>query len=339
MRMGSRYKMQQKVAKISKVLGITNLFYILNRNRKKIVCFHNIIPDEYFGDYLYLDFSTKESSFKKQIEIIKQKFDVGLDIYDNNQLTITFDDGYLNQYSIASKIMDKKNIKGYFFYAANLLEKQNTLYIDKIQYWITHVPYGIYENDKFGIRLEINNPEDRRIQWKKINNLIENKESMNKIHDLLDEMYPFNSIKIKEEFYNLRFNPITKANLTMMKNKGHKIGAHSASHEILSNLSKQQLEEDINMCVSLLSDIYNTKTFCYPYGSEKEVSEVVINLIQSKGFDKALSFINYLPNNKKFNNYFIPRMAIPDTDDEYVIEFVLSGAKYFLQNGKLLPKF
>lgn len=339
MRVGSKYLIQVIIAKISKITGITKLFYKLNKNRKKIIAYHNIIPDEFYNNYVNLICSTKESNFTRQLEIIKENFNVGLDFYNNNEVTLTFDDGYLNQYKIASKILDSKDIKGYFFLASNLLEKEDMLLIDKIQYWIDYVPCGIYVNKELNINEELNDLESRQSNWIKVNNLIHNNTSMKKICDILNDIYPFDKIKINNQFYNLRFTPITKANLEEMKRNGHKIGAHSASHQILSQMSKEEINHEIDTCYNMLGTVYNTKTFCYPYGGEEEVSSEVINIVKSRGFENAISFQDYLSNNKEFSNYFIPRITIPDTYDKDVIEFVLSGVKYFIKYRRLFPKF
>lgn len=330
--------MKYTIIKFSKYTKITNLFYKLNKNRKIIIGYHNVIPDIYFDSSTNLDFSMKESSFKKQLEIINKKFDVGLDIYNTNEITLSFDDGYLNQYSIASKILDSYKMKGYFFYCANLIDEQDILLIDKIQYWIDYADKKIYNSEKYSIQLNLLNLKERRKSLDKITRLIDEKIDMQDICDELNKIFEFNNINLDKEFYNLRFTPIEIHNLETMKKMGHKIGAHSASHNILSNLSNDQLDNDISKCKEVLNNgVYNTKTFCYPFGSKKEVSDKVIEKVKSKGFDNALSFVNDV-SKTDYNKYFIPRMTLPDTDDEDYIEFILSGVYYFIRNARLFPK-
>jgi peptidoglycan/xylan/chitin deacetylase (PgdA/CDA1 family) len=329
--------LKKSIIKISKYTGITNIFYKLNKNRKIIIAYHNVIPDEYFNKNINLDFSIKESELEKQIQLIKKRCQVGLNIYDNNQVTITFDDGYLNQYSIASKILDKHNLKGYFFYCANLLE-QDTLLIDKIQYWIDYVKPGIYTNDKYNIKLEITDNQSRRKEYHKINKLIKEGIPLKQIHELLNNMCRFEDIKIEKEFYKLRFTPIKKEQLQQMKLKGHKIGAHSSSHNILSKLTPKQLDKDIQKCRELLDQgTYNTDTFCYPFGGIQDISESVKEKIKEKGFVSALAFTNEVSQGK-YGQYFIPRMTLPMEGNEDLIDFVLSGLYHFFRTGKLLPK-
>ncbi|MDY3959735.1 polysaccharide deacetylase family protein [Romboutsia timonensis] len=339
--MGSRIKniIKYITIKTSKVTGVTNLFYKLNKDRKIILAYHNVIPDKYFNDYIHLDYSIRESQFRKHLDVIKRRFNVGVDLYNTKEITITFDDGYKNQYSIASKILDEYNMNGYFFYVADLLEEKDILSIDKIQYWLDHVCPGKYENKKYNLVLDIEDTTSRRNQWIKIQTLIDNKVSFDEICDILNDMYRFEDININKKFYDLRFTPIKKYELNDMKENGHKIGAHSSSHNILSNMKKDDLNKDIDKCKDLLNKgIYNTKTFCYPFGGVEDVSEEVMNTVKEKGFSNAMSFMNTKLNNREYGQFFMPRMTLPNTYDEDYIDFILSGTYYFLRNRRLLPK-
>lgn len=329
----------KKIAKISKYTGFTSICYFLNRNRKRTVAYHNIIPDKYFDNTLHLDYSMKESNFKKQIELIKSKFDINLDINDTKSLTLTFDDGYSNQCKIASRIMDKENVKGYFFCVANLINDNEILTMDKLQYWFSYVPLGVYKSKELNLEFNISTNEGRREEWKKVSDALKNGVSIKEAEEYLNDLYGFKDINMDEKFYRLRFYSIEKYELEDMKKKGHKIGAHSANHIRLSDLKQDELEEDIKICGDMLKNkIYNTKVFCYPYGSIEDISEVVINQVKNNGFESAFAYSNLpLNNGKEYNQYFIPRIFLPDTDDKDLIDFVLSGAKHFITFRKLLP--
>ncbi len=95
----------------------------------------------------------------------------------------------------------------------------------------------------------------------------------------------------------------------------------------------------IYRCKILLNKgIYNTKTFCYPFGGVEDVSEEAMNIVKLKGFSNGISFMNTKLKNREYNPFFIPRMTLPNTDYEDYIDFMLSGAHYFLKNGRLFPK-
>lgn len=330
----------KKIAKISKYTGFTALCYFLNRNRKRTIAYHNVIPDKYWDNSVHLAHSMKESSFRKQIEIIKDRFDIDLDIENSKTITLTFDDGYLNQCSIASKILDEHGVNGYFFCVADLINYDKTLDMDMLQYWISYVPFGIYEISEINLSLVINYDEDRAVEWQKISDKLNEGVTSKAMKKYLEQCYLFSEIKsIDNIAYNLRFSGIDYKNLDLMKEKGHKIGAHSARHMRLSKLNDNELKEDINICKENLGKLYNTDIFCYPYGSIEDISEKVIELISINGFTKAFAYSNSPLKYYGYNKYFIPRMFIPDTDDKYLIDFILSGAKHFISFRELLPNF
>lgn len=331
----------KKIARISKYTGFTSLCYFLNRNRKKTIAYHNVIPDELWDDSLHLDHSMKESSFKKQVEVIKKRFKVDLDIDNSKTLTITFDDGYLNQFTIASKILDDNNIKAYFFCVDDLINNKKTLDMDVLQFWVSYVPYGKYLISKINLELNINSEADRELCWKKISDKLDEGIKLIDMVVFLNESYQLNEIinsdTYNKEMYKLRFSSIDIENIQAMKNKGNLIGAHSAKHLRLSTLNKEALEEDIRICADNIDKLYNTKVFCYPYGSVQDISNKVIDVVKGNGFEKAFAYSNGALKGYKYNEYFIPRIFLPDSDDEDLIEFVLSGAKHLIAFKKLLP--
>ncbi len=326
-----------RVSKICNKIGFNKFCYFLNRNRKRVIAYHNIIPDKYFDNSLHLEYSTKESNFRKHIEIMKKNFNIGLNYMNPSEITLTFDDGYLNQYTVASKILNENDIKGYFFCAADLILGDSMLSADKISYWISYVPNGHYNLKKYNICINIIKDEDRKIQWRKVLDLVNNGEDLEDIALEMDRLYKFSDISVNMDFYDLRFNPIRKELLDRMKECGHKIGAHSACHKPLSSLSKELLTIDIQKCKSMIGTYYNTKVFCYPFGSIKEVNNEVIKEVKSNGFESAFSFTFY-KEGKYYDKFFMPRIELPNTNNEYIIDFILSGAMELIKYKRLLPK-
>jgi peptidoglycan/xylan/chitin deacetylase (PgdA/CDA1 family) len=336
-------KMWKGLSKLSKILGFTNICYKLNKNRKRVIAYHNVIPDRYFDNAVHLAHSIKESDFKKQLDIISRKFSFGLNIDDTAEVTLTFDDGYLNQYAIAQRIMIERGIKGYFFCAGDLLNGKSTLQIDKSQYWFSYVPKGIYDINLASeiMQIHISDKEGRWTAMKEVLSLARKKVSMEQIEKGLNETYPFAHISgIEEEYYNLRFTPIPLDKINEMKANGHMIGAHSASHKNLSTMSVEELAKDISICSKMLGGLYNTEFFCYPFGGERDISEQVIDKIRKSGFSGAFGYTNIpLKGTIRYCDYYMPRIILSNTVSEEMIDFILSGAMYFILYRKLLPKW
>lgn len=323
------------LSRVSYFLGFTSLFNFLNRDRKKVLAYHNVIPDRYYDGKLHLLHSHRESSFDKHIEVIKQSYEVDTEIENEKSITITFDDGYKNQYEIASKILDKYNIKGIFFFSGALIESEEMFLMDKVEYWFSYVPFGNYGKD-----IKIDREEERIEEKNRFQQEIVPNYSKEEILEKLNGFYPFGKITMPDENYRkLRFSTITVENIEEMKKKGHIVAAHSYFHNNLANLSDIKLEEDISKCRDLRErKIYNSDIFCYPFGGDEDINDKTIESLKKNGFSKALAYTN-VKNERDFDNYFIPRMTIPDTEDSYIINFYLSGAKHFLMTKKLFPKW
>ena len=323
-------------AKISKYIGLTKLCYFLNRNKKRVVAYHNVIPDEIWDNTFHLSHSMRLSSFKKQVEVLQKRFPIDLDIDNKKTAVITFDDGYMNQCTVASKYMDEKNIKGYFFCVGSLINEKRIFPIDLIQFWVSYVKGGRY---KIIENIDVLISDNRKKSFDELENLfVTNKISVENLLRRLNELVSFESlIEKNKEMYILRFQGIETKMIEQMQRKGHKIGAHSYNHKRLVTLSKSELEEDIKICSELRESIYNTDIFCYPFGDIKDINEAVIDNLKKYKFKKAFAYRNSPLKDGQYNDYFLPRIFLHDTDDEDLIDFTLSGAKHFIRFLRLLP--
>ena len=127
----------------------------------------------------------------------------------------------------------------------------------------------------------------------------------------------------------LRFHPLDEIQIKKMKSYGHLIACHSSSHDIFSQLGKTELEEEINKCETLKGTLYNCDYFSYPFGSDLEVNQKVINRMRTSRFNYC--FINKWLFNTNDDHHQIQRMSFPNTKNKYLINAYLSGFYYFLR--------
>ena len=326
--------------------GLTELFYFLNRNSKLILSYHNIIPEDLFTPNLINGVSHSDSVFDAHLRYIASKFKTGTDIDNKHELIIAFDDGYLNQYSIAHPLLKKYNLKAFFFITLDLLpENAEALMIDRFLFWLSYVPAGNYKvpvsDDIAPIIINITGDSDRLSGWQQVYSLIKNDYYVAAplILKALDEVFPFAEIekRIAPTYIKLRLTPMPKNAIEELKAYGHKIGAHAKTHGPLTGLSNQALEDEIRSCADKVGNVFNTTVFSYPFGGLLEVTEREINCVKKHGFTHAVTNINNpTPSIQHADPYFIPRMSLPNTSNTAEIAFYLSGAKYFLQHCKLL---
>ena len=199
-------------------LGFDALFYWLNKKAKRIVTFHNVLPDKLWRGGLANGVSHKLSDFEKILDEIERKFAFSTDLQDAKTATITFDDGYQNQYEVAFPTLQKRGVKAFLFVAGDLTGGRGTLMIDKLLHWC--------ENNG-GAQRWIKEIWPRFLAGDSFN------------HELCEYQIP------DGECARLRMTGIKVDDLEKMKAAGWKIGYHTKSHLPLVQFHGEALKEQL----------------------------------------------------------------------------------------------
>ncbi len=329
--------------------GLNYLFFKINRGRKRIITYHNILPDKIYNEKLINGVSHQQSAFESQLAYIAMHFSVGTDLDNPKELTITFDDGYLNQHAIAYPILAKFQLPAVFFCTLDLIRfNQVPLLVDDLLFWLSFVDSNVYEIRWPGTsmlkRLDLRTDAERANCWQEIyGNLVAN--NFTHVQNLRDEFdrcvaFAIVSKKVDTTYYSLRCNPIPETALAELRSAGCLVGAHAVSHVPMTSMSDTALEKDVKVCSEQIGILFNTRVFSYPFGGLSEVGEREIACVKRNGFTHGVANINHpVDGGRRYGRYFIPRMALPNTTCQAEIAFVLSGAKYFLKYRRLLPRW
>ncbi len=310
--------------------GLNNLFYFLNRGRKRIIMFHNILPDKLFDKDRTAEFvSNSESEFRFIVREIKKKFAISVDLQDAKSVTLTFDDGYVNQLECAKKVLDEEGrLPAIVFVAGNVvgnLTPRNALVVDLLMLWMSFVPDGIipFRN---GSRL-----------WTWLKDLYPQMESSVSSLGLdvlrkADAIYPLEKIldECDPEYLRLRFTGLTEAQIKELRNDGWIVGWHTANHFPLSKLDSSALRQEM----SPPNNVFKSSVFAYPYGGTDQVDSRCVEIANEMKYPCAVSAVPYY--NNMTCKYFLPRMEL--RADKYWLHYELSGLRCFLISHRLLPK-
>jgi peptidoglycan/xylan/chitin deacetylase (PgdA/CDA1 family) len=312
-------------------LGLNQLFYAITRKRQKIITYHNVINDKYFDDTLHLGVSHSQSVFKFQLkEIAKTSLNFSTEINQENSVMITFDDGYQNKFVCARPILNDLNIGAVFFITSDLINSKYPLWVDKILLWFSYVPKGNYVIDEISYFISDSNRHTNYSKFYK--HVLANYIELDNLLVKLDLAFSFDKISMDKTYYKLRFEGLSKEQITALKADGHLVACHSKKHSVLSKLSEDQLNQELEYCQLNLSLIYNSTYFSYPFGGHDEVDEKVVNKLENSAF--TYSFMNIW--NYKFtkSDSKIERFSLPNTKRKYIIHSHLSGLYYFLKSFK-----
>ena len=273
--------------------------------------------------------SCRESSFVKQLDVIKSEYTIVTEVGIPGSCIISFDDGYKNNIQIAAQRLNERKSRGVFFVPASYFEGRSILWVDELLMWVSYVPPGEYAI--FGVQFVLDqNIESRRSLWAHMyKTLLSRYGELDSMRTELDRQYLFDDLKavIDKRMYQCRFEGMNPSELEAIKKMGHSLGCHSFKHDILSLLSDDQLEEDFTKCAAY-SSRYNTRYYSYPFGGKSEVSPTVIRACEKYQYSAA--FLNYLPDHEE-GSFSIGRISLDNLNDEYFIKARLCGFERFVK--------
>ena len=322
------------VERLAYWLGIDALFYWLNRGAKRVVAFHNVLPDELMRPEDGGGICFRASEFRLAIRELKKHFSFSVDQEDDSTLTLTFDDGYLNQYETAAQILQEEgNIPAMLFVSGSLIGSkgyENCLVIDKILQWQKLVPLEVVEKlfgrsfgSRMGLWSEALLPAFAEDAEQKGRGLLARLEAAYAVSHAMSERNP--------EFVRLRFDGVTSEQIADLRRRGWKVGYHTYSHYPVSRLS----DEDVRKELTPVDPEMLKVPFAYPYGNEDFVSERDERIVESLGYPCAYSCGAEMTG-RYGRRFFLRRMMPPI--DKYRLHFELSGLRHFLKYRKLLPR-
>jgi len=278
--------------------------------------------------------------FEQQLQYIKEYFTVIrmedlIKAYDSEDFSgipekaclLTFDDGYIDHYTVAYPLLKKYGMQGSFFPNAKAVKEHKLLDVNKIHHILATAPVDELVKDCFeamdkyrrqGEELPSNEELYQELavanRWDPaevifVKRLLQNRlpEKMrNEISTELFEKY----VGIKEEIF-ARELYMNRDQIRCMKEGGMFFGLHGYDHYWLGKMESEQMKQDIEKALEYFSDVIDKDAWVmnYPYGN---YSEDVIKYIRKKGCVLGLTVEarNAVPEEDK--RYELPRW---DTND------------------------
>lgn len=297
--------------------GLDALFYALNRRAKRIVTFHNVLRDELFRPGLANGVSNRLSEFAHIVDECAKRFPISNDLFDPKTLTITFDDGYRNQYTTAFKHLKAKGFPAILFLAGDLSPNEGkALSVDLLLHQVAEAPIEMIPG---GNRLAY----WMTTVWPKFVREARRRGAASAFDGVA--FCP----DLPADYVRERLGTISAAELDEMRASGWQIGWHTKSHVPLAALDEASVRAELDS-----PSVYRAVCLSYPFGNPEEVGDLAPRLAAELGYPCAVSNTNTAPANAA-SRYFLPRLALPA--DAYELHFELSGLKFFFKNRRLLP--
>ena len=247
--------------------------------------------------------------FRQQMEFFKENFNVvrmeqvieavkGTEALPDKALLLTFDDGYVDNYTFALPLLEEFGFQGSFFIPGKTFTTHQLLDVNKIHYIlasadIKKLVVDVKEKMDYYRGHEYDYPSTAEL-WNKYatDERFDGKETVfvkrilqtvlpeklrNQISsDLFEEYVGVTEEQLAYELY------MTPEQIRTLKKHGMFIGIHGYDHYWLGNLSPEQMREDISMALDVMNEFIDCKDWVmnYPYGS---YNEDVLDYIEERG--------------------------------------------------------
>ena len=251
-------------------------------------------------DYCPQSISVGKELFERQIKYIAKHYSViTLDkvvdclqrqvSFPKRALAITFDDGYLDNYTDAYRILAKYRLPATFFVTADPVVGGKPFWVGWLQRGISRLPDLSALMNLFGVK------EQKRLDVKgKKKALIEtisveiNNSSLEGKSDILHRLEGVFDSFLKDRMdSNFMLRP---EHLQEMLAAGMQIGSHTMTHPILSSLSDDQVLEELLESKRILESICGSpiRHFAFPNGpGVKNFDNRVSRLVEKAGYVSA----------------------------------------------------
>lgn len=245
--------------------------------------------------------------FRQQIEYMKNNFNIvtmeqvidaveGKSELSEKALLLTFDDGYIDNYTFAFPILEEFGIQGSFFIPGKTFTTHQLLDVNKIHYILASadicklvedvkkemdyyrgIEFDYAPTDDLFNEYAVESRIKETIFVKRMLQTVLPERLRNTISSNLFEKY----VGVSEEqlAYELY---MTEEQIRTMKRHGMFIGLHGYDHYWLGKLPKEQMKKDLDKALDTLDEFIDRKHWVmnYPYGS---YNQDVLDYIKMKG--------------------------------------------------------
>jgi peptidoglycan/xylan/chitin deacetylase (PgdA/CDA1 family) len=313
----------------------------LRKENLTVLGYHRIYPEPY-GKYLFdIDIvSASPEMFDKQLRLIKKMDFKVINFYQlneiylrnkkipSNTLIITFDDGYADNYAIASNILFSHGMTAVFFISTGYIGSSEGFWFEKLTYQIQRMNDKTLQiNDgKISIHVHENN---RREVIKQLIDIIKNNSEEYRIKILyeIDQQCEYNPDNY-EQVKTLSWDQVKE-----MSQRGFEIGSHSVSHPFLTRVDDEKLTQELKKSKNQIEKICGKKviTIGYPFGDyDNNVIQKAINC----GYLFGCSYKHDISKFREDIRFEIPRIHMEKDVNENLFKGFLISPQVFIKYGE-----
>lgn len=249
----------------------------------------------------------------------------------DNALLLTFDDGYIDHYTVVYPILKKYGVQGSFFLNAMAVKEHKLLTVNRIHFVLAVAAqkgrmkelvqdcFSLMDQYRStGVELEPNRKIYERIgvanRWDPgevifVKRLLQN-ELPEKIRNEMAEKLFEKYVGVSEEVF-ARELYMNMDQIRCMKEGGMFFGIHGYDHYWLGKLPREKMEQDVKSALDFFDGVIDRNNWVmnYPYGN---YSEDVIEYIRDRGCKLGVSVEARVAELQSDDCFALPRL---DTND------------------------
>jgi peptidoglycan/xylan/chitin deacetylase (PgdA/CDA1 family) len=301
--------------------GLTRVLESMPQRRALIVLNYHRIGNADETPFDSGVFSATAEELDSQIAYFKRRFHVatleevfamiGGDIPRGTNVLITFDDGYIDNYTLAFPILRAQGVQGVFFLPTAFIGT------GKLPWWDV-IAYIVKQSVKERIRLEY--PEAANFDLKadggrRVSMQILRLFTQPSVEDperFIRELETVCEVPRPEGDVKRCFLDWHEAR--EMQHHGMAFGSHTHSHEILTKLSPESQREEARLSKEILERELKRKTdiLAYPVGLKHCFSAETVSVLKQTGYRAAFSFYGGSNLPGKIQPFDIRRYGVAD---------------------------
>lgn len=329
-------------------MRIDRVFNGVFERRKAVILMYHGFTDGNTDDSVYdsdrLHVTVDE--FTEHIQFLKHQYTIiplglfvkhcidGLPV-PHKAVIITIDDGYRSTYTCAFPILQHHGVPSTVFLSTDFIDRKHYL-------WTSRIEYAVIKTSAQSVTLWIKNREEEL----PCHDLPSKRTTVRKIKSALKELPSSNIEEVVEALEKavghslLRltlippiFEPLTWEQIDEMNASGLvTFGSHTASHAILSRLSRVEVSRELVSSKETIESRLGTccEFFCYPNGQPGDFTELTTSMVKEAGFRCASTTIEGA-NSSNDDLFTLKRYMVPAGINSGRLAMIVCGLNQVVQ--------
>lgn len=275
-------------------LGGLRLARTLTGRQPRILMYHRFSQDEQPHKVPAVIFDRQLAELKKNFNV--QPLSSMCDTIRNggtlppHSIAITIDDGYDDFYRVAYPLLRKHGLPSTVYVTSGFVDRQLWLWPDKISFLLRNTSkqnFSVRLGEYAPVELPLATTAARDAAWSRLVChclLLADVERLAFIDRLSADL----GVTLHTEPAS-DYAPMSWSAIREISDNGVEVGAHSATHPVLSRIDPARLRDEILGCRMRIEQMISKPVlaFCYPNGQPDDLNEQVKQMVIKSGFANA----------------------------------------------------